>query len=144
MKPPVTLHLSCSHSALASAIVRIAAELETAGADPASIYAARVIAEELGTNVIKYAYPEGQCDTFTVMLTLHPPHFTLTVEDHGTPFNPLDCPPPDLTLPLEERPIGGLGIHLVRKLSDRVTYERRDDKNIIAVERRLQDSNPPS
>jgi anti-sigma regulatory factor (Ser/Thr protein kinase) len=53
--------------------------------------------------------------------------------DGGIPFNPLGVETPDTELPLEERKIGGLGIHLVRKMMGKVSYRRRIDKNVITV-----------
>ena len=57
----------------------------------------------------------------------------LEVEDDGKPFDPLQAPPPDLTLPLEKRPIGGLGIHLIRNLMDEVTYARVGGRNVLKM-----------
>jgi serine/threonine-protein kinase RsbW len=61
----------------------------------------------------------------------------VTVTDDGHPFNPLDLPEPDTSLPMEDRPIGGLGIHLLRKMSDRMEYERRDGKNQVTLRKSL-------
>lgn len=61
---------------------------------------------------------------------------TLRFEDEGVPFDPLSRPEPDLDAPPEDREIGGLGIYLVGELTDRISYERRDDRNILHVERR--------
>ena len=54
----------------------------------------------------------------------------VNVEDDGKPFNPLDAPEADTAKPLEERTVGGLGVHLVRKLMDGLEYQRRDGKNL--------------
>jgi hypothetical protein len=55
------------------------------------------------------------------------------VTDDGRPFNPLELTPPDTNLPVEDRPIGGLGIHLLRKLSDRMEYARIEGKNRLTL-----------
>jgi serine/threonine-protein kinase RsbW len=60
------------------------------------------------------------------------------VEDDGKPFNPLDAPEPDTNQLLEERPIGGLGIHLVRKNVDELEYRRQKDKNILIMKLKLK------
>jgi anti-sigma regulatory factor (Ser/Thr protein kinase) len=60
------------------------------------------------------------------------------VEDDGRPFDPLQVPPPDLTLSLEQRPIGGLGIHLIRNLMDEVSYARRDGRNVLKMAKHLR------
>jgi anti-sigma regulatory factor (Ser/Thr protein kinase) len=61
--------------------------------------------------------------------------------DDGIPFNPLGVETPDTDLPLEEREIGGLGIHLVRRMMDKVSYRRRIDKNVITVYEYLEVDN---
>ena len=60
----------------------------------------------------------------------------LTVTDDGHPFNPLEAPEPKTDLPIEDRPIGGLGIHLLRELSDGMTYERRNGRNQVTIVKR--------
>ena len=61
----------------------------------------------------------------------------MEVIDDGHAFNPLEAPPPDLSLPMEKRPIGGLGIHLLRELSDGITYERRNGTNRLVLTKRM-------
>lgn len=89
--------------------------------------------EELLTNFIKYG-PDGnglQHVEFT--LTTSPNDLTLEVVDEGHPFNPLQAPAPDFSAPLEDRAKGGLGLHLLREMADRVTYERRDGRNRLTL-----------
>jgi len=62
--------------------------------------------------------------------------FVVEVSDNGKPFNPLDHPEPDLNQPLEERPIGGLGIHLIRKFVDQLAYRRDAGRNILTLRKR--------
>jgi len=59
------------------------------------------------------------------------------VEDDGRQFNPLELPEPDLEKKLEERPIGGLGIHLVRNLMDELEYRRTHNKNILIMKKKI-------
>ena len=66
-----------------------------------------------------------------------PPAVKITFADSGIPFDPLNAPPPDVNLPAEERPIGGLGIFLVRELMDDVSYRYENGKNTLAFEKRL-------
>jgi anti-sigma regulatory factor (Ser/Thr protein kinase) len=61
----------------------------------------------------------------------------LTITDDGPAFDPLQAPPPDLEADLEDRPVGGLGIHLVREMMDEVTYQRLDGRNLLRMRRRL-------
>ena len=60
------------------------------------------------------------------------------------PFDPIDADPPDIGLALEDRDVGGLGIHLVLNLVDEISYQRLDEKNVITFEKKLAVENPPS
>ena len=62
------------------------------------------------------------------------------MEDDGRPFNPLNVPEPDTKQLLEVRPIGGLGIHLVRKLIDELEYRRQNDKNILIMKLKVKEA----
>jgi serine/threonine-protein kinase RsbW len=73
-----------------------------------------------------------------VRLDVEPAEVRVEVEDDGRPFNPLEAPDADTTSPLEERPIGALGIHLVRKLTDGLDYKRQADKNLLTLKKKLQ------
>ncbi|MGN0236596.1 MAG: SpoIIE family protein phosphatase [Lepagella sp.] len=91
--------------------------------------------EEAVANAINYAYPPGEKGEICVDLEWIEDERILltTIIDLGTPFNPLAVEEPDITLPLEERPIGGLGIHLIRNLMDQVDYHYRDDMNLLQM-----------
>jgi len=92
-----------------------------------------VVFDELLNNIVSYAY-EGDGDRqidFRVELTND--RLTATIADDGPPFNPFAGSPPDTTLSLEEREIGGLGVHLVRNVMDEAIYSRRGDKNVVIV-----------
>jgi len=94
--------------------------------------------EELITNIINYGYPDGQPHTFTVDLSAPATdRIRAVITDDAIAYDPLARAEVDVTLPLDERPIGGLGVHLVKKLMDVSHYERRDGKNILTIERRL-------
>jgi len=89
--------------------------------------------EEILTNIISYGYIDSREHEIRVSLSARPGEVRAEVEDDGQPFNPLEAPEPDITKPLEERTIGGLGIHLVRKLMDALEYKRRADRNILTI-----------
>lgn len=93
----------------------------------------RLIAEEAVTNVLKYA----SARTVELALELEAHEARLELRDDGLPFDPLDAPPPDLESPLEERPIGGLGIHLLRELADEIQYRRQAGFNFLLLTKRL-------
>lgn len=97
--------------------------------------------EEVVTNVISYAYPSTEEHVFQVIADGEPKEvISLQVIDDGVAFDPLkEAPEVDITLGLEERPVGGLGIFLVRKIMNEVVYERLGDKNILSMKMRLKD-----
>lgn len=95
-----------------------------------------VALDELLTNTVSYGLPDDGGEV-TVDVELHPDRLTVTVSDNGTPFDPLGRSAPDTTLPVKERPIGGLGIHLVRRLVEDVSYQRRFDRNVVVLTKRL-------
>jgi serine/threonine-protein kinase RsbW len=116
---------------------RVAHEVEAFGEAHAIaaklIFNVNVALDEILTNVISYGYPEGGEHVITVRLALKGADLVIEVEDDGRPFNPLDIAPPDLEESPEERPIGGLGLHFVRKMMDRLEYRREQDKNILVM-----------
>ena len=89
--------------------------------------------EEAVTNVVLYAYPQGTAGTVDVSAKAHGGKLTFTLSDSGTPFDPTQVPDADTNAPLEERRIGGLGIHLVRNIMDSVKYEYSEGKNILTM-----------
>lgn len=93
--------------------------------------------EEAIANVIMYAYPEGQRGTVEIALEMKEGHLQTCVSDAGTPFNPLQQPDAKLSSSIEERPIGGLGIHLIKEIMDEVVYQYKDGKNILTMIRKI-------
>lgn len=101
---------------------------------PASLeFLANLVIEELATNCIKYGYDDSREHIIEITLDLSPQGLLMTIVDDGHPFNPLNLPEPDLTIPIEDRPIGGLGLHLLRQLADRMEYTRVDDRNQVTL-----------
>jgi sigma-B regulation protein RsbU (phosphoserine phosphatase) len=96
-----------------------------------------VVIDELLMNIISYAYPDEDRHDIGIKVELSADRLKVSMVDDGIPFNPLGIETPDTELALEERKIGGLGIHLVRKMMDRVSYQRRIDKNVITVQKFL-------
>lgn len=94
--------------------------------------------DELYSNIAKYAY-DGDCGQVTVRIDAEqdPPAVTISFQDDGKPFNPLDRKDPDVTLPARDRSIGGLGINMVKKSMDDVRYEYRDGKNTLIIRKTL-------
>lgn len=93
--------------------------------------------EEHLTNILRYAYADQQAHRIQVRVTLRPQELQVEVEDDGRPFNPLKHPSPDLSLPLDQRPTGGLGIHMIRNSLDALEYRREQDQNILVMIKRI-------
>lgn len=90
-------------------------------------------ANEAVTNIILYAYEDSASHRISVRIRQARDLVDLEVEDDGRPFNPLEFPPPVLTRSLNEAPLGGRGIHLIRGLMAECRYQRRDGKNILTM-----------
>lgn len=112
---------------------------DEAGINPATSFNLNLALEEAVTNIINYAYPQGEDHTFTLTADKDGKGtLTLTLNDEGTAFNPLEqAPEVDTTLGVEERDIGGLGIFLIRQIMDDVYYERTDGHNILTLTKQL-------
>lgn len=106
---------------------------------PKLIFQITLILDELVTNSISYGYMEPGGHQIRIDLSFKDQRLTIRLEDDAGPFNPLEAPPPELDLPLEERnrQVGGMGIHLVRTLVDQLNYERVDGKNVLVLTKEL-------
>jgi serine phosphatase RsbU (regulator of sigma subunit)/anti-sigma regulatory factor (Ser/Thr protein kinase) len=96
-----------------------------------------MVLDELLSNVISYGYTDELEHTIELKFELSAQELAITIEDDGIPFNPFSTEPPDTSLPLEDRPIGGVGIHLVRNVMDRFHYQRRAKRNIVTLKKRI-------
>jgi serine/threonine-protein kinase RsbW len=90
--------------------------------------------DEVLNNVISYAYPEDGERVITIRFVDDRRRLTVTVQDDGVAFDPLAQAAPDASATLDEREVGGLGIHIVRRLASDVRYERRDEKNLLTID----------
>ena len=97
----------------------------------------RLALEEAVVNVMKYAFPDGDKGTVTVLADSNRQELRFTVIDCGIPFNPTSVMEVDTTLDVESRPIGGLGIHLVRRLTDSLHYQRKAGRNILTMTKKI-------
>ena len=100
------------------------------------VFALTLCLEEIITNVITYGYDDNDEHVIIVRLSLHQGQVCIQVEDDGKPFNPLQVDAPDIDKPLKERPIGGLGIHLVRNHMDSLKYQRKDERNLLIMKKK--------
>ena len=97
-----------------------------------------IAVEELFVNIASYAYAPGTgTATVAVDLVPGPRAVEITFTDHGVPYDPLAKPDPDVTLPAEDRSIGGLGIYMVKKSMDAMRYRYENGQNILTISRLL-------
>ena len=92
-----------------------------------------LVLEEAVSNVIFYAFNDHQKHLIQISLALENKILTVEIVDDGIPFDPLSQKLPDITLPVEERPIGGLGILLILKIMDQVSYSRQNNQNRLTL-----------
>jgi len=94
--------------------------------------------DELFGNIAHYAYNPGTGDaTVRVEVVREPLSVVITFIDRGVPYDPLSNADPDTGLSLEERGVGGLGIYIVKKSMDEITYSYQDGKNILTIRKQL-------
>jgi sigma-B regulation protein RsbU (phosphoserine phosphatase) len=89
--------------------------------------------DDLLSNVISYAYRDDRAHEIDIKAELAGSRLTISISDSGVPFNPLGIRAPDTGLSVDERELGGLGIHIVRNLVDEISYQRRINRNILSV-----------
>lgn len=112
----------------------IDAELEALGCKPKTRGHIDVAIDELFSNITRYAYEKGEGKATVRLEVLEDPRTVcITFIDNGRPFNPLERQAPDTSLPLDRRPIGGLGIFITKKLMDAVEYKYQDGQNILQI-----------
>jgi len=95
--------------------------------------------EEHLANIIAHGANHGPAGTITVRFALEPAALRVEIEDSDCPFNPLDAPAVDTSVPLDEKPLGGLGILLIRKSVDELEYRRAGNRNVLVMRNRLSD-----
>jgi len=100
-------------------------------------YQLNLAIDELATNVISYGWDDAGPHQIHIKLCRTADRLTLLIEDDAKAFNPLERGIPDLEADIEERPIGGLGIHFVREFATDVAYERVAGRNRLTIEKQL-------
>lgn len=104
---------------------------------PDVVFNLNLVLEEAVVNIINYAYPKEEHQSIYLSATLHEGSIILVLTDTGVEFDPTMAPEADITLSAEERPIGGLGIFLIRQIMNEVRYDRIDGKNVLTMEKKL-------
>lgn len=116
--------LPAGASGLPTLVAEIESWLDASGVPPAQATRMMVAFDEVLSNIVKHGG-----GTLSVSLAIDDRRLTATIADDGPPFDPLDRETPDTDLGIDDRAIGGLGIHLVRQLMDDVAYSRDNDRN---------------
>lgn len=143
MSRPETRRLSVpgTDQGIATALDALAEMVAAQGLSKAVSWPVEVSLDEVLANVVRHGLEGSEGGSVEIELTLdtgvEPPFCRVLVVDDGPEFDPLSAAQPDTTLGVENRPVGGLGIALVRRLMDEVAYERRDGRNRLRFERRL-------
>jgi anti-sigma regulatory factor (Ser/Thr protein kinase) len=130
--------LGAELAAIAPMAEAFAAWAATAGVPGAQVYHVNVVLEELVTNTIVHGLGEGRPGRISIRVRRVGDELEAILRDDAPPFNPFEVPPPSLVADLDERAIGGLGVHFVRTLMDAHAYAREHDENVITLRKRLQ------
>ncbi len=110
---------------------------EAADLPMAAAHALALSLDELLTNTISYGYEDGAAGRIEVSITIAGGAATAVVRDDARPFDPTGARAPDLDAALDERAVGGLGLHLVQSMMDEIAYARRDGVNVTTLVKRL-------
>lgn len=134
---------------MASMVSFIKKAVEKHGGNRKDVYQIHLISEEIILNIIKYAYPEKTGD-IEIKYEFKPngnpdaegkverkAEMMIRISDQGIPFNPLEKDEPDISAPVDQRDIGGLGIFMVRNLVDHLSYERQNNQNVLILIKQL-------
>jgi anti-sigma regulatory factor (Ser/Thr protein kinase) len=133
MTAPLERIIRSDVDSLVAATAELEEYLARAAVGTDAAYACTLALEEVVTNVFKYGHSDGGQHEVRFEAEVTAEHAVLRFSDDGRPFDPLAVPLPDLALRPEDRPIGGLGIHLIRTLADRIDYRRTDGRNLLTA-----------
>lgn len=119
-------------------IAFVRATLKNHGCTTSLMSQVELAVEEIYINIANYSYlPHEGVATIRCEVKNVPFQISIAFMDNGTPYNPLDKPDADIHLTAEERQIGGLGIFLAKKMMDDISYEFKDNQNILTLHKRL-------
>jgi sigma-B regulation protein RsbU (phosphoserine phosphatase) len=97
-----------------------------------------LIFDELLNNIVSYAFDDEEVHAIDIAVSLERDRLVVTVSDDGRPFNPFGRIPPETDLPVDDREIGGLGLHLVKNVMDEVAYERLGTRNVATLIKKVE------
>jgi anti-sigma regulatory factor (Ser/Thr protein kinase) len=133
MTPSLTLHLQNRIAEVARLVDAVESFGSHAGLSSDLTYRLTLSLDEIVSNVIRHGYSDTNDHVVEVRLSIRDGVVTSVIEDDGHPYDPRESPEPDLSMPVEQRGPGGLGIFLVRQMMDSIDYARRDGKNVLTV-----------
>ena len=106
---------------------------------PDLVFQVKLVLEELGVNIVNHGHDDDARHEIEIEIASAADALTIEIADDGRPFDPLtEAPEPDLKSALEDRPIGGLGVHLVRTMMDEARYRREEGKNRLTLVKRRE------
>ncbi len=110
--------------------------LVSAGVNPAIVPDLELAVDEVMTNIIMHGY-RGRAGTIQITCSIGDGSVKVEIRDRAPAFNPLSVKDPDISADLAQRAVGGMGIYLVRKVMDAVSYEYRDGENVLTLEKKV-------
>ena len=105
------------------------------GFSPKCLMEINLAIDEIFTNIVSYAFHDQQEHRIVISLTASSARIVIRVEDDGCPFDPIKAGEPDTRCPLFERKIGGLGIHIAKRIMDSLVYRREGERNVLVMEK---------
>ena len=134
MTEPMFLRISPNHNQLEQISAAVEEFAKRDNWPPDLVFKLNLALEELGVNIVNYSGATGEIE---ISLASDDEAVIIEIADNGRPFNPvIELDTPDISAPLDERPIGGLGVHLVRSMMDELSYSREDGMNRLAMTKR--------
>jgi serine/threonine-protein kinase RsbW len=133
MSPMTTLTLPARIDSLPRGLALVVEHATAAGFLPQRVMEIELAVEEALANICLYAYPDSRGEVEVRCVQDETRHFSIELIDSGIPFDMLARPAPDFTVDAAQRPIGGLGIPLIRALMDNATYHREGAQNILRL-----------
>ena len=112
---------------------------EEFGLSPELVFNLNLVLEEAVSNVILYAYPKEEHQTISLIARKKDNQLIFVLTDSGKEFDPTQASDADITLSAEDRPIGGLGIFLIRQIMNTVEYQRIEGKNVLTLGKELEE-----
>ena len=138
MTKRLTLTIRNGIEDLQAAALELDAFIEEHGLPAKTAYVVQLTVEEMVSNIIKYAFDDTAGHGILIEISPKPSHVMVHVEDDGRGFTPTGAPEPDTGASLADREIGGLGIHLIRRMAAAVDYTRVGGRNILDVRVRIE------